>query len=149
MIGATPTYEHRQTAQWLILITAVPAVLMAMGAFMTGAVGLFVPAVLLLVLGVNFAMLVTRVDANGVSWAYTFGWPGLTIAFADIDRVEMTKTNFWEGWGIHWTIWHGWLWNVSGYGAVMIHRRGAGAITVGTDDPHGLYDAIERARAKP
>ncbi len=144
-----PSYEHRQSAQWIVVVSAVPAVLFGMAGFLTGIVAAFLLAVLLVVVAVAFSTLTTRVDTAGVTWAYTLGWPGATIPFDDIGTVEVTKTNFWEGWGIHWTIWHGWLWNVSGYGAVMIHRRGGGAVTVGTDDPHGLYDAIERARAKP
>src|SRR5271170_1919128 len=116
-------YEHRQSAQWLVLLTAVPAVLIAMGAFMTGEYWLFAVAALTLALGVGFSTLTTRVGESAVWWAYTFGWPAATVPFDDIETAKVTTTNVWlEGYGIHWTIWHGWLWNVSGYGAVMIYR---------------------------
>jgi len=94
-----------------------------------------------------FTELNTRVDASGVSWKFLLGWPNWHVSLSDIDTVEVTTTNFWlEGYGIHWTIWHGWLWNVSGYGAVIIRTRRGGRITIGTNDPQGFYQAIERAR---
>jgi hypothetical protein len=143
-------YEHRQSAQWIVLIMTVLAVLAAMAAFVSGAYWMFLEAALFLAIGVGFSTLGTRVTAEGVSWAYTLGWPGGAIAFGDIEKTEVTTTNFWlEGYGIHWTIWHGWLWNVSGYGAVMITTRNGRRTTLGTDDPQGFYAAIERGRANP
>lgn len=143
-------YEHRQSAQWLVLIATIVAVASAMGAFMSGTYGLFGVSALFLLIGLNFSTLTTCVGQTGVSWAYTLGWPAAEIAFDDIEKIEITTTNFWlEGYGIHWTIWHGWLWNVSGYGAVMIHRRRGGRVTIGTDDPQGLYEAIARRLPNP
>ena len=132
----------------MVLLLAILAVAMAMGAFMYGPYEALVLPALLVVMAIAFTTLTTRVDATGVSWAFTLGWPSLHVAFSDIDAVEVTTTNFWEGWGIHWTIWHGWLWNVAGYGAVMIHTRGGARITIGTDDPQGLYEAIARFRRR-
>jgi hypothetical protein len=75
-----------------------------------------------------------------------FGVPGGHVSFADLDHAEITRTNLFEGWGIHWTLWHGWLWNVSGFRAVELFYRGGRRVTLGTDDPQGLFDAIERFR---
>lgn len=54
----------------------------------------------------------------------------------------MTQTEFWEGFGIHWTPQRGWLWKVSGRDAVTIRKKNGGMITLGSDDAAGLYDAI-------
>ena len=143
------TYEHRQTAQWIVLIATLAAVAYAMAAFMTGLYVFFGIALLLLAVALGFGTLSTRVTDAGISWAYTLGWPGQAISLADVAKAEVTTTTFWEGWGIHWTIWHGWLWNAAGYGAVMIHRRSGGVVTVGTDDPQGLYEAIVERLPKP
>jgi hypothetical protein len=134
-----PSYEHRQLSYWMIVIFAVSAVLTAMLG------GLALPLVLVLV-ATTFSSLSTQVDANRVSWAFALGFPRGAIPVADIADVQITKTNFWEGFGIHWTFWHGWLWNVWGYRAVMIRKRNGGTVTLGTNDPQGLYDAIARFR---
>jgi hypothetical protein len=140
-------YEHRQSSQWVVLIMVVMAVAFAMAAFMTGAYALFPMAALFVAVGLDFSTLTTRVGADGVSWSYTLGWPSGALLLGDIAKAEVTTTNVWlEGYGIHWTIWHGWLWNVSGYGAVMMTTRSGRRITLGTDDPQGLYQAIERFR---
>lgn len=144
------SYEHSQRAQWMVLILAVFAVGIAMGGFMNGEYGLFGVSLLLFFMAIAFTTLTTRVDDSGVSWAFTLGWPSYHIAFDEIERIEVTTTNFWlEGYGIHWTIWHGWLWNVSGYGAVMLYTQGGSRITIGTDDPQGLYQAIGQHLPKP
>ena len=93
-----------------------------------------------------FSILRTGVDGDAVRWAFTFGIPGGRIPLTAIESAEITTTNLLEGWGIHWTIWHGWLWNVSGFRAVEIHYGAGKRITLGTDDPQGLLEAIERFR---
>lgn len=97
----------------------------------------FSPGLLLVLAVVGY-----RVDARGVSWSFTAGIPGGVIPFEDIADALITTTRFWEGWGIHWTIIHGWLWNVAGFQGVLIRKRNGRVVTLGTDDPQGLYDAI-------
>jgi hypothetical protein len=53
-----------------------------------------------------------------------------------------------EGFGVHWTFRHGWLWNVAGSDAVMIRKRNGKAVTLGTDDAQGLYNAIQAGLRK-
>jgi hypothetical protein len=62
--------------------------------------------------------------------------------------VQRTELNLLErgSAGLHWTIWHGWLWNVAGAEALELFLSDGSRITIGTDDPQGLLDAIERFR---
>ena len=139
------TYEHRQLSPWLLL--AFVLILVAFAFFGNSGVGQLeklAAFVLVSLLTLAFASLCTRVDAGGVSWTYTWGFPGGSIPFSDIAEVQMTRTSWWEGFGIHWSLWHGWLWNVWGHAAVSIRKRNGALITLGTDDPQGLYDAIAR-----
>ncbi|MGC2130442.1 MAG: hypothetical protein WA629_10120, partial [Candidatus Aquilonibacter sp.] len=94
------------------------------------------------------SMLITQVDASGVVWSFTWGWPGGRIPFDRIARAEQAKLNLMElgSAGFHWTIWHGWLWNVGGVDAVEIFTTDGARVTLGTDDPQGLLGAIERFR---
>jgi hypothetical protein len=107
-----------------------------------------VVAVILLASWWMVSVLITRVDAAGVSWSFAWGWPGGRISFDRISRVERTQLNLLErgSAGLHWTIWHGWLWNVAGAEAVEIFLTSGNRVTIGTNDPQGLLDAIETAR---
>jgi hypothetical protein len=97
---------------------------------------------------IPFTTLKTRVDERGVSWAFGLGFPGGSIAFDEIVSAHITQTRMMEGFGIHWTFRHGWLWNVAGWDAVMIRKRNGKAVTLGTDDAQGLYDAIQAGLRK-
>ncbi len=143
------SYEHRQFGWFPIAICgAIAIIAVGMGTLVATPVPVVMGAVLCAV-AAAFSSMVIRVDDAGISWAYTFGIPGGMLAFADIERIERVKTNVIEGWGIHWSWWHGWLWNVSGFDAVEIFRTARGPITLGTDDIENLYDAIERHRRSP
>jgi hypothetical protein len=142
-----PMYEHRQASPWMIAPLTAFAVLVVVFALL-GRTPYSSALLLLAVTAVAGSLIVlsTRVDSNAVSWSFTFGIPSGTIPLADIAEAQITKTNFFEGFGVHWTFTHGWLWNVWGFSAVMIRKRDGGIVTLGTDDAQGLYEAIARAR---
>jgi hypothetical protein len=60
---------------------------------------------------------------------------------AEMVRCEPIRIRWWYGWGIHMTPF-GWLYNVSGFDAVAITLHDGRKFALGTDDPHGLIDAI-------
>lgn len=113
------TYDHKQISAWPLAIAAF-----------TAAVALC------------FGALRTRVDENGVSWEFGLGFPRGSLRFDEIEAVALTKTTLAEGYGIHLTRNHGWLWNAAGRDAVLIRKRNGAAITLGSDDALGLYEAI-------
>jgi|GEM_PF-2887674 len=129
------TYRHKQFSPWPL-----------------AALGLFLLrkrkrrgsllALALALLTTQLATLTTRVDEHGVSWNFGLSLPSGEIPIDDIAGVEMTQTGFLEGFGIHWTPRHGWLWKVSGREAVTIRKKNGNIITLGSDDAAGLYAAI-------
>ena len=77
---------------------------------------------------------------------FWFG-PGLVrqrVPLPEIVAVETVRTSFWNGWGIHWTR-RGWLYNASGFGAVLVRLRSDKRLLVGTDEPDALADALRQA----
>jgi len=142
-------YERTQHATWLWLVM-VPVACVCAGivyspsgiSFLVAAV-VIVPVALVIAL---FSRLTIAVDARAIAWHFGWSWPGARIDLRDVERVEITHTNFLEGWGLHYTIWHGWLWNVGGFQAVEITKTDGSRVTLGTDDPQGLLQAIERFR---
>jgi hypothetical protein len=131
---------------WMWLVALIPALILLVAWTTDPRSEMGVPVVIalvpLLLVGIIFTRLTIVVDAHGVRWHFGWGWPGGAIAMADIARAAITQTNLLEGWGIHWTIWHGWLWNAGGFQAVEIFKHDGGGVTLGTDDPQGLAQAI-------
>lgn len=138
-----PSYEHKQFSPGVLLVIAAICYALYRAGFSgpdTGArLGAFA---IVAAMCVVFIQLTTRVDQRGVSWSFTLSAIGGFIPFEEIADVQATTTRFWEGWGIHWTILHGWLWNVAGFQGVMICKKDGRRVTLGTNDPQGLYEAI-------
>ena len=147
------SYEHTQTGGPV----RVAFGLAALGFLVMAAVdpfGLPTPRAALVVgtvvagaLALVWSRLTVRVDGDRLHWAFGPGWPRFSLALADIERVEATRTTFWQGWGIHRTR-HGWLYNIAGRDAVRITRRNGRQLMLGTDEPRRLKAALERAIAR-
>jgi hypothetical protein len=143
-------YERTQSARWMWLVL-IPCGAIIVAVWLAGpsvALNASVSILCLVILACFsvFTRLTIRADADAVTWYFGWGFPGSAIPTNQIERAEVTKTNLFEGWGIHWTIWHGWVWNASGFQAVEIFKTDGGKLTLGTDDPQGLFQAIERFR---
>ena len=62
-----------------------------------------------------------RIDDDRLHWSFGPGWPRFSLPLAEVRSVEVTRTTFWEGWGIHRTR-RGWLYNIAGWDAVIVTR---------------------------
>ncbi len=93
-----------------------------------------------------FAALEVSIDSQRLTWRFLPGLISKSVPLAEIAEANPTRTQFFEGWGIHYTG-RGWLYNVSGFGAVHIRMRNGKQFMVGTDEPAELADAINRARS--
>ena len=149
-------YEHRQrlATSIFVLIACVIAFSIAIVVVLPGASRPEAVPVVAIVICILIAvtwmssMMQTRVDASGVSWSLAWGWPGGHVPFAQTASIEPTELNWFErgGSGFTWNMWHGWLWHAAGAHAVLITKTDGSLITLGTDDPQGLLQAIERFR---
>jgi hypothetical protein len=108
---------------------------------------LFAGAALMVVAGWCFSSLTVRISDDTLKLHFGFGWPSKTVPLADIVSADVTRTTFWEGWGVHRTR-RGWLYNVSGFDAVIVQRRDGSALLVGSDEARRLKAAIERAHGR-
>lgn len=61
-----------------------------------------------------------------------------TLRYADIVKVEVGRTLILDGWGIHYSIRGGWVWNLSGRDCVVVHLSNGGVLRIGTDDADNL-----------
>jgi hypothetical protein len=133
-------YKHTQIGH-VIIWSLLAIILIASG----GLVGHNAPpaiiSIILLVCLVLFYRLKITIEDETLCASFGPGIIRKRVRLAEIVRCEPIRIRWWYGWGIHLTP-YGWLYNVSGFDAVAISLHDGRKIALGTDDPHGLTDAI-------
>jgi hypothetical protein len=70
------------------------------------------------------------------------------VRYADMVKAEVGRTLILDGWGIHYSIRGGWVWNLWGRDCVVVYFRNGGILRLGTDDvaslAHFLKDKITK-----
>jgi hypothetical protein len=66
-----------------------------------------------------------------------------TVRYADIETVEVGRTLILDGWGIHYSIRGGWVWNLWGWDCVVVRFKKGGVLRIGTDDAENLAGFLE------
>ena len=140
-------YEHTQVGHVVIWTLVAAAVLVALQA--TVKLGphreplLIVSVVLLIALALFYKLTIT-IDNVTLRASLGIGLIRKRVRIAGIVGCESIRIRWWYGWGIHLTP-YDWLYNVSGLEAVAITLRNGRKFALGTDDPHGLVEAIQAA----
>ena len=137
-------YEHTQIGH-VIIWTLLGIILIANG--VTEALAhwpTLVVSLILLVCLVLFYRLKITIEDETLWASFGAGIIRKRVRLAEIVGCEPIRIRWWYGWGIHLTPW-GWLYNVSGFDAVAITLRDGKRLALGTDDPHGLTEAIRAA----
>jgi hypothetical protein len=141
-------YTHTQKAPLCLLVYG-SAVALFVAAWFTRnelpiALILGGTGVLTFLLGMSFHHL--SVEDQGDRLAIRFGPLPLfrrSVKYADIEKVEVGRTLILDGWGIHWSIRGGWLWNLWGRNCVVVHWKNGGVMRIGTDDAEHLARLLE------
>ncbi len=98
-----------------------------------------------LVLGVFlFCSLTVQITDRTLRWHFGPGLIHKQVPLSEIQGVEVTQTRFLHGWGIHLTP-KGWLYNVSGFQAVVVRLKSGKQFLLGTDEPEQLQAALLHA----
>jgi hypothetical protein len=142
----TSRYHHTQKGPWGLMCYGFAV------AFVVASLSLpvldlqitfLVTGLLMFLLGVSFHYL--TVEDEGDHLVVRFGPFPLfrrRIPYDDIVEIETGRTTFLAGWGIHWSPWGGWVWNVWGYDYVLLRLK-SGKLTIGTDDAEGLAGFVK------
>jgi hypothetical protein len=101
-------------------------------------------AALLVVIAVLFSSLTVVVTDGELRFHFGPGFWRKRVALDEVTAATPTQSSWWEGWGIRFTP-RGMLYNVSGTNAVEIELRSGRRFRIGTDDPEGLVQALQRA----
>ncbi len=135
-------YKHVQHAPLCLLLYVLAGVFIVLGWILRNEppfpwlfppIGLF-----MLILAASFHRLTVEHQVDRLS--VSFGPIPLfrrTIRYEDIVSAEIGQTTMIDGWGIHWSLRGGWVWNIWGRDCVVLQLR-KGILRVGTDDAENL-----------
>lgn len=104
---------------------------------------LIVGTIIIAVTAWMFRSMTVEISDTELTWYFGSGFPRKRVPLSEVASAEAVRTGFWNGWGIHYTS-RGWLYNVSGYGAVAITLRNGKRFCLGTDEPEELARQLIR-----
>jgi hypothetical protein len=137
------TYQHTQSGRKIVgfmLALAVVAVVIA-ARFQPALYG---AVIILLVTAWLFSSLAVEIADGALRWRFGPGLVQKKVMLVEIESVKVVQTSFFEGWGIHLSRF-GWLYNISGYGAVAITLKSGKRFALGSDEPDVLARQITAA----
>jgi len=138
-------YEHTQRGTVLQAAFLIGAVVCFAATQLVPAPPFVAPMVLVVfvICAYMFSSLTIQVTDRALHWCFGPGTFRKEVALTEIKSVEVTRTRVMDGWGAHKTS-RGWLYNVSGFDAVLITLHSGKGILLGTDEPDRLRSAIVR-----
>ncbi len=142
-----PGYSHTQKAPLCLILYSSALLCFALAWMVGSAPGSFIAAgvgLLIVLLAPAFHHL--TVEDQGDRLTIRFGpLPlfGRTVRYADIEKAEVGRTLILDGWGIHYSIRGGWVWNLWGRDCVVVHFKNGGVLRIGTDDATNLVRFLE------
>ena len=149
-----PLYEHTQAGWPMRIAFAAASVMLIVLVAMPELSGEPAPPLVLIaaaafsaVIGWMWGALTVRIQDDQLQVRFGLGFPRKTLPLREVAAVEVTRTTFLEGWGLRRTR-RGWLYNVSGFDALLLRLTDGRTLMVGTDEPRRLKTAIERAQAR-
>jgi hypothetical protein len=139
----TGPYQHTQRAPLCLLVYVLAVAFMVLGVVLQNIPPirwLYPPlSLLMLVLAASFHHLTVRDDGDRLS--ISFGPIPLfrrSVRYDDIKSAEVGGTTPLDGWGIHYSIRGGWVWNLWGRDCAVVHFKIGGKLWIGTDDAENL-----------
>ncbi len=149
---STPgTYHHVQSGwvHWILFGAAAWCGIAAL-LFAEDAVAVWVSvgiATLFLGLAACFRHLTVRDETDALCVAFgPLEVAKRRVPYHEIRSVETARSTFIDGWGIHYTLGKGWIWNMAGYDCVRLMLADGKPLRIGTDEPQELAEFI-RGRA--
>jgi len=100
-------------------------------------------SLLMVVLAASFHHLTVKDDCDRLS--ISFGPIPLfrrSVRYDDIKSAEVGRTTLLDGWGIHYSIRGGWVWNLWGRDCAVVHFKNRGKLWIGTDDAENLSEFL-------
>lgn len=137
-----PGYTHRQKAPLCLILYGSALFCFGLGWMVSDTTGILIAGAVGLVIALLApAFHHLAVVDQGDVLAIRFGPVplfGRTVRYADFRSVEVGRTLLLDGWGIHFSIRGGWVWNLWGRACVVVHFKNGGTLRIGTNDAENL-----------
>lgn len=139
-------YSHTQKAPLCYVVYALGILALGFAYRLKDTPAWFAPlpgALVAVLVGASFHYL--RVDDKWEFLRVGFGPIPLfrrKVWYREIRRVEVGRTLWTDGWGIHMSMRGGWVWNIWGRSCVVVHFN-KGTLRIGTDDAENLCALLE------
>ena len=136
-------YEQTQRGTILLVIfLGAVLFLLALDGLVPAARGILLSLIGILgMCGFLFSSLTIQITDRVLRWQFGLGFIRKEVPLAEIEGAEVVETTFLQGWGIHYTS-RGWLYNVSGFQAILVKLTSGKAFLLGTDEPDRLRAAL-------
>jgi hypothetical protein len=108
-------------------------------------VGLVIVEIALVLIMFLFYSLTVSIDEKSVSLRLGIGLIKARFELAEITSAKPVRNHWYDGWGVR-ILSNGYMYNVSGLGAVEIALNTGAIHRIGTDEPDILAQAINTAR---
>lgn len=137
-----PEYSHTQKAPLSAVLYGAALTCFVFGWLAGESPGIYIAGgagLLIALLAPGFHHL--TVEDRGDVLAIRFGpLPlfGRTVRYADVERAVVGRTLLLDGWGIHYSLRGGWVWNLWGRSCVVVRFKQGGVLRIGTDEAEAL-----------
>ena len=138
-----PYYDHTQPGTVIRVLCILFIFWMCIVAMATSWMLYLVPGLLFVVL-LLFHSLNVRIDDDAMHLRFGVGLLRKSIPLETIDSCRTIRNSLMYGFGIRY-VFDGWMWNVSGLGAVQLTFADGKHFRIGTDEPKALESAINEA----
>jgi hypothetical protein len=139
-------YQHKQSGGVILSVLGFGAAVclwLASTIYASDArLMLFIVAAILGISALLFSSLTIELSDMSLSWRFGFGLLRKKVPTGEIINALVTRTSLLDGWGVHRTR-NGWLYNVSGFGAVQVILRSGKSFLLGSDEPERLCSALK------
>lgn len=138
-------YSNRQPGRALAVVIGIPLLVCLLAAISRPqhSLSLWLISTAFLLIFMLFGSLTIQVGRTHLFWSFGPGLVRKDIALTEIAGASIIRTRLLDGIGIHYTK-HGWYYSVSGRDAVLVTLKDGQGVVLGTNDPVGLWEAIER-----
>jgi len=131
----TGSYQHTQRGTLIVVATLSMALVVALLAMLV-LKPFWITTVFLVTIAWLFHSLTIEITDRTLGWKFGPGLIRNSVLLAEIVSAQPVRTGL--SWGIHWGPRTGWLYNVSGFDAVLVTLRSGKKFALGTDEPQLL-----------
>ena len=125
----------------LVVFAIIALVDLVLGLWFTHLTWIAIPV--LAICAWLFHSLTIEIADGELRWRFGSGLIRKRVPLDQIISARAVRTNWIEGWGIHLSR-YGWLYNVSGFGAVAIQMKNGQHFALGTDEPEKLMARLQK-----